>query len=199
MGRMRGVVEEPAGLRYLPAFLDPVEERDLLDRLVHLDYSEVRMHGQTARRVVRHYGVRYEFESFGVTLTDPVPAWLSGVRERCAALLNVPAASLAEVLVTHYPPEATIGWHRDAPVFGDVVGVSLGSPCVLRFQRGSGAERRVFELSLGPRSAYVLSGPARTVWQHSIPAVAAGRYSLTFRTLRRAAPHGGAAARRRFV
>jgi alkylated DNA repair dioxygenase AlkB len=29
------------------------------------------------------------------------------------------------VLVSYYPSGATIGWHRDAPVFGDVVGVSL--------------------------------------------------------------------------
>jgi alkylated DNA repair protein (DNA oxidative demethylase) len=185
MGRMRGTVEEPTGLRYVPAFLGETEEQALLDRLVRLDYSEVRMHGQVARRVVRHYGVRYEFESFGVTPGDPVPDWLSEVRERCAALLDVAGTELAEVLVTHYPPGATIGWHRDAPVFGTVVGVSLAAPCVLRFQRTAGSERRVFELALEPRSAYVLAGPARTVWQHSIPAVTADRYSVTFRTLRR--------------
>jgi DNA oxidative demethylase len=182
---MRGVLEEPTGLRYLPGLLGEADERELLDRLADLDYSEVHMRGQTARRVVRHYGHSYAFDSASITPGDPVPDWLQGLQQACAALLDRPAAALEEVLVTRYPPGATIGWHRDAPVFGDVVGVSLGSESVLRFQRGTGEQRRVFEQHLDPRSAYVLSGRARTVWQHSIPAVPAERYSLTFRTLRR--------------
>ena len=116
---------------------------------------------------------------------EPVPAWLEDVRERCAALIDRPATALAEVLVTRYPAGATIGWHRDAPAFGVVVGVSLGSSCALRFQRGAGERRRVFEQVLDPGSAYVLDGPARISWQHSIPAVSAERFSLTFRTVRR--------------
>ncbi|HEX6075520.1 MAG TPA: alpha-ketoglutarate-dependent dioxygenase AlkB [Micromonosporaceae bacterium] len=184
MGRMRGTVERPEGLRYLPEFLDPAEERDLRQRLTDLKYGEVRMHGQVARRVVRHFGVDYEYGSAGVTVGEAVPEWLNPVRERCAGLLDLPVVVLAEVLVTRYPPGAGIGWHRDAPAFGDVVGVSLGSGCVIRFQRGTGEDRRVYEQPLEPRSAYLLSGRSRTVWQHSIPAVAAERYSVTFRTLR---------------
>lgn len=67
-----------------------------------------------------------------------------------------------------------------------VVGVSLGSDCVMRFQRRTpDGERLVFEQALGRRSAYVLAGAARSVWQHSIPPVAETRYSITFRTVRR--------------
>lgn len=182
---MRGIVERPEGLRYLPDLLDVDEEGDLLDRLTSLEYGEVRMHGQVARRVVRHYGVNYAFESATVTPGEPVPVWLSGVHVKCADLLGVPVGALVEALVTRYPSGATIGWHRDAPAFGDVVGVSLASACGLRFQHGAGSQRRVFEQRLEPRSAYVLTGPVRTQWQHSIPAVAATRYSITFRTLRR--------------
>jgi alkylated DNA repair dioxygenase AlkB len=36
---------------------------------------------------------------------------------------------------------------------------------------------------LAPRSAYLLSGPARHIWEHSIPPVDAHRYSITFRTM----------------
>jgi alkylated DNA repair protein (DNA oxidative demethylase) len=185
MGQMRGTWEEPEGLRYLPDLLATEEERTLLSRLRTLDYSEVRMHGQVARRVVRHYGVDYAFESATVSPGEAIPDWLLPLRDRCADLLAVPGAGLAETLVTHYPPGATIGWHRDAPAFGEVVGVSLETACELRFQRGAGAQRRVFEQRLEPRSAYVLAGPARTRWQHSIPAVRSSRYSITFRTLRR--------------
>jgi DNA oxidative demethylase len=183
---MRGIVEPPPGLRYLPDLLDPPEEAALLDRLRTLEYAEVRMHGQVARRVVRHYGVDYDYDTARTTPGEPVPDWLVALRGRCAGLLDRTADELAEVLVTRYPPGATIGWHRDAPAFGDVVGVSLGSACAMRFQRGSGDQRRVFEQPLDPRSGYVLSGSARTAWQHSIPAVPAERFSVTFRTLRRA-------------
>src|SRR5829696_944315 len=185
MGRMRGIIEEPTGLRYIPSLLSEDQERDLLERVRRLQFDEVRMHGQVAHRVVRHFGVQYAFESAAVTPGPPIPDWLTEVRDHAAQLLDVSPAALAEVLVTYYPPGATIGWHRDAPVFGNVVGVSLGSACLLRFQRGQGAERRVFEQVLEPRSAYALTGPSRTAWQHSIPAVGDERYSITFRTLRR--------------
>jgi DNA oxidative demethylase len=186
MGRMRGTVERPEGLRYAPDLLDDAQEAALLQRLASLELGEVRLRGQVARRVVRHYGVDYDYDSARVTPGAPVPSWLDDVRARAAGLLGRGAGDLAEVLVTRYPPGATIGWHRDAIAFDEVVGVSLGSPCLMRFQRGTGDRRRVFEQALEPRSGYVLAGPARTAWQHSIPAVPAERYSLTFRTLRRA-------------
>ena len=91
-----------------------------------------------------------------------------------------------QALVTRYPPGSVIGWHRDAPAFGPTVaGLSLGSSCLLRFQRGRADNRRVYEVELAPRSAYVLAGAARASWQHSIPAVPELRYSITFRQLRR--------------
>lgn len=182
---MRGIPELPAGLRYLPDFLATEEEADLLGQLHEVAYGEVRMHGQVARRVVRSWGVGYDFESRGLLPGDSIPDWLDAVRARAAELVGVPPDALAEALATHYPPGATIGWHRDAPAFGDVVGISLGSPCVLRFQRGKAAERRVHEQVLQPRSGNVLSGPVRTRWEHSIPAVGQDRWSITFRTVRR--------------
>lgn len=184
MGRMRGIVEEPAGLRYLPDFISGDEEHQLLQRLADLGYVEVRMHGQVARRVVRHYGMNYAFESATVSAGEAIPDWLQPVRTKAADLLGRKPSDLAEALVTCYPPGAAIGWHRDAPAFGDVVGVSLGSACAMRFQLGRQEQRRVFEQRLEPRSAYALTGPVRTRWQHSIPAVPERRYSLTFRTLR---------------
>jgi DNA oxidative demethylase len=84
-----------------------------------------------------------------------------------------------------YPPGAQIGWHRDAPMFGTVVGVSLGSSARLRLRREVDGEPRAFELELEPRSGYVLAGPARTAWQHHVPPAKSLRYSITFRTLRR--------------
>jgi alkylated DNA repair protein (DNA oxidative demethylase) len=171
MGRMRGISERPAGLAYVPDLLTAPEEQRLLGRLAEDSYGEVRLHGQVARRTVRHYGVSYDLQAAAIAPGDPIPEWLLDLRRRCAELIGIAEERLAECLLTRYPPGATIGWHRDAPTFGDVVGVSLGSACLLRFQRGQGDRRRVFEQVLEPRSGYVLTGPSRTAWQHSIPAV----------------------------
>ena len=185
MGRMRGIWERPHGLEYIPDVITAPEEERLLCRLAEHSYGEVRLHGQVARRTVRHYGMTYDFEAAEIAPGDPIPEFLSDIRRRCAELLGITDDRLAECLLTRYPPGATIGWHRDAPMFGDVVGVSLRSACLLRFQRGQGGQRRVFEQVLEPRSAYVLAGRSRSAWQHSIPAVTEERYSITFRTLRR--------------
>ncbi len=184
----------PEGLAYRPEFLDPDEERRLVDEFETWEFSEVRMRGQTARRTVAHFGYRYGYESWDLVPTDPLPASLEWLRDRASALAEIDPTEVAETLVTRYPPGAGIGWHRDAPLFGPrVVGVSLLSPCSMRFQRwGSTAfgprgrdEREVFALELAPRSAYVLAGAARWSWQHSIPTTKSLRYSVTFRTLAR--------------
>jgi alkylated DNA repair protein (DNA oxidative demethylase) len=185
---------EPRGLVYQPEFLSEAEERQVLDVLEGLELHPVTMHGQTSRRTVRHFGLDYGYESWELVPTDPLPAELGWLRDRCAALAGLEPEALQQTLVSRYPPGATIGWHRDAPMFGaKVVGVSLAAPCRMRFQRGKGAQRQVAEITLAPRSAYVLSGAARFLWQHSIPATKALRYSITFRTLRSAEQRGGGA------
>jgi alkylated DNA repair protein (DNA oxidative demethylase) len=180
------VADSPDGLVYRPDFVSPGEERDLLAAIEQLDFREIRMRGQTARRTARHFGFDYDYERYGRLVPgDPLPDWLVSLRERCARLADLEPDELAQALVQRYPPGATIGWHRDAPMFGTVVGVSLASACRMRFQRGRGDERRTFELELEPRSAYVLAGASRNAWQHSIPPTKSLRYSVTFRTLRR--------------
>jgi DNA oxidative demethylase len=181
----RAPSEEPEGLVLRPELLTLEEEAELLERLQDLRFEEIVMHGQAARRTARHYGLGYDYESRTPQPGEPVPEWLLPVRARAAELAGEPAEELVEVLVQRYPAGATIGWHRDAPAFETVIGVSLGGTCRLRFQRGKGERRRVWEVPLEPRSGYVLSGQARRSWQHSIPPTKELRYSITFRTLRR--------------
>ena len=171
---------------YEPDFVSEDEERELLTVIQGIDFREFTMRGQTARRTVRHYGYDYDYESWGsLTAAEPLPVGLVWLRDRCAQLAGLRAEELAQALVTCYPPGATIGWHRDAPMFGpEVVGVSLLSGCRMRFQRRVGQERRLFELELAPRSAYMLAGQARSAWQHSVPPLKSLRYSITFRSVR---------------
>jgi alkylated DNA repair dioxygenase AlkB len=143
------------------------------------------MHGRAAKRTVRHFGLDYDYQSRDTVPTDPFPAELEWLRERCAELAERRPDELVQVLVSRYPPGAGIGWHRDAPMFGRVIGASFGAPARMRFQRTTKeGERLVEELGLEPRSGYLLSGEARWTWQHSIPAAKELRYSITFRTLR---------------
>jgi alkylated DNA repair dioxygenase AlkB len=188
----RAPSEEPEGLVLVPELLNVDEEAQLLERLADLRFDAIVMHGQAARRTARHYGVGYDYESRTPQPGEPVPEWLVAVRERAADLAGERSEDLVEVLVQCYPPGATIGWHRDAPAFGTVVGVSLLGTCRLRFQRGTGDRRRVWEIALPPRSGYVLAGEARRSWQHSISPTKELRYSITFRTLRRSADSRGA-------
>ena len=176
---------QPEGLLYRPELITAAEERQVLGRLETMELRTITMHGQTARRTVRHFGLDYGYESWTLVPTDPFPDELRWLQERAASLAGVDPDRFRQILVTRYPPGATIGWHRDAPMFGpQVVGVSLAAACRMRFQRGKGEARQVAEVTLEPRSGYVLSGPARYSWQHSIPATKALRWSITFRTLR---------------
>ena len=54
-------------------------------------------------------------------------------------------------------------------------------------RRGGARDRAAVELP--PRSIYLLTGAARTDWQHTIPPVKEVRWSITFRTLRRLQAH----------
>ena len=178
--------EQPDGLHYEPDFISEDEERALVQLLEQLDWREITMRGQTAKRTVRHFGLTYDYESGAALPGDPLPEEMEWLRERVADLIEREPENLVQILITRYPEGAGIGWHRDAPQFGSkIAGVSLLAQSRMRFQRTIQGERSVGELELAPRSAYVLSGKARWSWQHSIPATKALRYSVTFRTLKR--------------
>jgi DNA oxidative demethylase len=184
--RAETIVEEPEGLVLRPNFVSREEERELLTAVEGLEFGQVVMRGQIARRTVRHFGYDYDYESYGKLVRgEPLPAWLLPLRDRCADLSELEPGALVQALVSCYPPGAPIGWHRDAPMFGaKVVGVSLAAASRMRFQRTVDGRRRVYELELPARSAYVLAGKARSAWQHSIPPVKELRYSITFRSLK---------------
>jgi alkylated DNA repair protein (DNA oxidative demethylase) len=190
MSRSIRASEPPAGFAYRPAFLTDAEERDALAIIEQLPFEEIQFRGVVARRRVVHLGWLYDFDSRQLTPGPPVPPELEALRARAAALAELEVDRLEETLVTEYRPGATIGWHRDAPIFGSrVVGISLLGTCRMRFRRRRAEAWETYEQTLEPRSAYLLSGAARHSWQHSIPPTRQLRYSITFRTVRREAPH----------
>jgi alkylated DNA repair dioxygenase AlkB len=173
----------PAGFKYETDVLDAAEEQSLVGELRSLPFREFEFHGFLGKRRVVSFGWRYDFNGGGLTKTDDMPAFLLPVRERAAAVADIPPTELQQVLVTEYRPGAAIGWHKDRSVFGDVVGISLLSGCTFRFRRKQGTKWQRTSLTLEPRSIYLLRGASRTEWEHSIPAVEALRYSITFRNV----------------
>ena len=176
--------EPPEGFRYRLDLLDADEERNLVERIWQLSLTPFDFHGYLANRRVVSFGWRYSYDDRTLQEAQALPNFLLPVREKAAAFAQLAPDELPHALITEYTPGTPIGWHRDKSVFGDVIGISLLSPCVFRFRRKSGSAWERYSLTAEPRSAYLLRGPARTVWEHSIPAVSALRYSITFRSLR---------------
>ncbi len=174
----------PEGLRYAPDFINESEEAELVRQLEFLDFRPFEFHGFKGKRETVSFGWSYRFDGSGLAETAPIPEWLLPVRARAAAFAGLAADALEHVLLIRYGEGAGLGWHRDRPVFGAVIGISLLSPAPLRFRRKTGAKWERFTLPAAPRSIYALSGPARSEWEHSLTPVAALRYSITFRTLR---------------
>ncbi|HET6777522.1 MAG TPA: alpha-ketoglutarate-dependent dioxygenase AlkB [Gemmatimonadales bacterium] len=174
----------PEGFQYQPELVDVAEEPALLEHIRQLPLKEFEFQGFVGKRRTVSFGWHYDFNERAIRAAEPIPPFLLPVREAAAAFAGLEPAQLQQALVIEYGPGASIGWHRDKAVFGDVVGVSLLSPCRFRFRRKAGAGWERASLTAEPRSAYLLRGPSRTEWEHSIPAVDALRYSITFRNLR---------------
>jgi alkylated DNA repair dioxygenase AlkB len=174
----------PEGFRYRRDFLSTGEERDLAERLAGLPFKEFEFQGYLGKRRVVSFGWQYVFDGSGLRKADDMPDFLLPLRERAAAFAGLAPEDLQHVLLTEYAPGAGIGWHKDRSVFGDTIGISLLAPCRFRFRRKSGERWERASLTAEPRSAYLLRGPSRTEWEHSIPAMEALRYSITFRNLR---------------
>ena len=184
----------PPGLIFVPEFLTETEESDLLAFIHRIEFRTLQMHGVTAKRRIKQYGWHYAFQSYQLTPADPIPAEFTNIRRCAAALASIDPSEWAEALVTEYATGAGIGWHRDAPAFGIVAGLSLGGACRMRFQTGSGTGRTTYVLELPPRSIYLLTGEIRAKWQHMIPPTKELRYSITFRTLRKGRKQEGEAS-----
>ncbi|WP_395671545.1 alpha-ketoglutarate-dependent dioxygenase AlkB [Phenylobacterium sp.] len=174
----------PPGFVYRREFLSADEEAAIAAQLAALPFAPFLFRGVEARRRVYSFGWRYDFTAGRVEEAEPIPPWLEAVRARAEALAGLAEGALQQLLINEYLPGAPIGWHRDRAQFDRVVGVSLLAPCLFRLRKREGTRFARAGLTLAPRSAYVIAGEARQLWEHSIPPVSAHRYSLTFRSFR---------------
>ncbi len=172
----------PPGLRCEADFIGADEERGLLEVIRTLPFVQAEYRGYTAKRRIVSYGAGCDFDANELRPAPPVPAFLHPLRSRVERHLGL-GEEFAHALVTEYRSGTPLGWHRDVPDFAVVVGVSLGTPCRMRFRafpprRGQPA----YVLEIAPRSMYVLAGEVRWKRQHGVPPTPGLRYSITFRT-----------------
>ncbi len=171
----------PEGFAYRDGLLSSRDEAELVRHIEALPFKPFEFRGYLGKRRIVSFGWRYDYSGRALRESAAPPDFLLPLRDKAAGFAGVDADGLRQVLVTEYAPGAGIGWHRDKPMFEDVVAVSLLAPCTLRFRRArtKGWERA--SVAVAPRSAYLLRGPARNEWEHSIPPLDALRYSITFR------------------
>ena len=173
----------PEGFHYRPEVVSEASQMDLLRDIAQLPLKPFDFHGFEGKRKVIAYGWKYDFDTERVRRIDDMPPFLLPVRAIAAEFAGIAPDQLQQALVTEYAPGAPIGWHKDKKVFGRVVGISLLSPCTFRLRRRAGAKWERASVIAEPGSAYLLSGPARSEGEHSIPPVAQQRYSVTFREI----------------
>ncbi|WP_165958211.1 alpha-ketoglutarate-dependent dioxygenase AlkB [Segetibacter sp. 3557_3] len=176
----------PEGFLYLPDFLNDAEEEQLCRVISRLNLHTFNFQGYEARRKVASFGYDWNFDTRHLTRGKEIPLEFSDLIEKVAERFSLATKEIGELLVTDYPPGAVINWHRDAPPFDKVVGISLLSDCLFRFRpndKTKQTRKATISLPVERRSVYLMSGPSRTAWQHSIAPVQHLRYSITLRTL----------------
>jgi alkylated DNA repair dioxygenase AlkB len=175
----------PEGFRYQDDLITAQEEGDLVARFQDLPFKPYEHLGYFGNRRIAGFGWRQDEAGRMVETGEPIPDVLLPLLEKAAAFTGLVQDSFRHALVTEYSPGAGIGWHRDRPPAVAIAGVSLLSPCTFRLRRKAGDKWDRASIVAAPRSVYLMSGPARSDWQHSIPEVEALRYSVTFRTIGR--------------
>jgi alkylated DNA repair dioxygenase AlkB len=180
----------PDGFIYRQNFISEAEEQELIREIQKLHLAPFKYYQFTGKRRTASFGWQYEFGASEITTAPDMPSFLLPVRTRAGKVFNIDPNSLIQTSIIEYSIGSPIGWHRDIPHFGVVVGISLGAACRMRFRKYSRVRSKklnrdeILSIELQPRSIYLMSGASREIWQHSIPPVKELRYAIMMRTLR---------------
>jgi alkylated DNA repair dioxygenase AlkB len=185
MADLFGEPEPPEGFRYTPNVLSLTEEQALVRRFEALPLQPFEFHGYLANRRIFTFGRSYIFAGQKPRPDAGIPDYLRPLMEMASAVSGAPTDAFEQVMVSEYPAGAGIGWHRDRPSYDDIVAISFLASCTLRLRRREGEEWERRSAFVEPRSIYLLRGPVRTSWQHSIAPMDVLRYSVTLRTFRK--------------
>lgn len=178
----------PDGFSYNNNFISVEEESQLVHVIKQFDLTNMKFHEYEAKRKVMSFGRGWSFTEQQLKQGNQIPGAFDFLLERIASHLNIGKDAIAQLLITEYPIESVINWHRDAPPFETIVGVSLLSDCIFKLrphEKEKQTRAATISLPVQRRSMYIMTGIAKTAWQHSTAPVKQVRYSLTFRTIKK--------------
>lgn len=176
----------PEGFAYQPDFISEEEELGLLRVISEIELRTFVFQGFEAKRNYASFGADYHFSTRTLSTGLPIPTGFHPLIEKVKQHL-LPGREIAELLVLEYPAGAVINWHRDAPPFETIIGISLLADCTFKLRPHDKAKQTrgaIISFPISRRSLYVMEGPARSEWQHSTAPAKSLRYSITLRTLR---------------
>ncbi len=178
----------PIGFKYHPDFISEKEESELITAIRNVEFKIFNFQGFQAKRKVASFGYDWSFEKRVLAKGKDISESFHWLIDKAAKYLSLNQSDFSEVLVTEYPVGSVINWHRDAPPFDTIIGISLLSDCIFKlkpYDKLNQCRKSIVSLPVQRRSLYVIRDESRTEWQHSIAPVKEMRYSITMRTLRR--------------
>jgi alkylated DNA repair dioxygenase AlkB len=177
----------PEGFTYYENFISIEEERTLLDTIRNIDLKPMLFQGFEAKRKVASFGFDYSFDKGQLTKGKEIPTEFDWLISNVGKHLNIQGSAFAELLVTEYPAGSVINWHRDAPPFDIIAGISLASTCIFKlrpYEKARQNRKAIVSMEVAPRSLYVMKGVSREEWQHCTAPTPGLRYSITLRTFK---------------
>ena len=177
----------PPGFEYYPDFITETEEMNIMKQVGNIELKALNFQGFEAKRKVASFGYDWSFEKRTLTKGKEIPKAFDWIIDRAAKLMLLKKEDFSEILITEYPIGSVINWHRDAPPFDIIVGISLLSDCSFKLKpygKIKTGRSSIITLPVKARSVYIMQGESRANWMHSISAVKQVRYSITLRTLR---------------
>ena len=184
MGDLFGESDLPPGFCYISDVLSSADEKSLIQRFEKLPLKPFEFHGYHGNRRIYTFGHRYVFAGQEPRADAGIPDYLQPLTELASRISGMPADAFEQLMLTEYAPGAGIGWHRDRPTYEDIVAVSFLAACTLRLRRRVGDDWERRSARIEPRSVYLLHGPVRNTWHHSIAPMDVLRDSVTLRTFR---------------
>ena len=184
-------VDAVSGLKFLEHFLTH-EEQDYCAKRVDAAVDEWR--NDLSRRV-QHYGWRYDYKARAITPDmhiGALPDWLTDLAQKLYDETGLFDRTPEQVIVNEYLPGQGIATHIDHPGFGPTVcTISLLDDWEMDFSE-NWRDKSPALLQRG--SCVLLTGDARSIWQHGIAPRKSEvsdtgrrkrnrRLSLTFRTV----------------
>lgn len=176
-------VDNVPGLYYIENFLTKEEESNLLKE-IDQNNKWVNTLGKYSR-VVQQYGAYFDYLNHD-KLT-PAPEFFPLLKATSQKIEHVIKEELKQehnfnqCIINNYNKSQRITAHVDYHHFGPLIAcVSIFGEATMRFTNKSTS----VDIIVKPRSLYIMSGPARSIWTHEmLPCKEERRISITLRTL----------------